>query len=135
MRFSLKNLSLIFAAGCFGGLAKAMAAWLFGVLGLNALVGSQFAPQMGSQWIYSHMVWGGIWALLFLLPLKALSYYSRGVIYSLGQTLVALLFVFPKMNKGLLALQMGYATPVLILLFGVVWGVATAFWLKLAKES
>jgi len=34
-----KNLSLIFAAGSFGGLAKALVAWGFGAAGLNVLLG------------------------------------------------------------------------------------------------
>jgi hypothetical protein len=79
------------------------------------------------------MVWGGIWAFLFLLPLRKLSYYSRGVCYSLPQTLIALFVMFPQMNRGMLGLKLGYSTPLLILFFGVVWGITTALWLKLAK--
>jgi hypothetical protein len=41
----------------------------------------------------------------------------------------------PKMGKGLLGLQMGHLTPVLILFFGFVWGIATALWLKWSRES
>ncbi|MBM4274729.1 MAG: hypothetical protein FJ134_09775 [Deltaproteobacteria bacterium] len=130
-----KNLSLIFAAGGFGGLVKGLCAWLFGVMGLNAMLGSQFAPQLTGQWVYSHVVWGGIWALLFLLPVRGWSYYSLGVIYSLGQTLVALLVMFPSMGKGFLALGLGAATPALITFFGFIWGLATAFWLKAAREG
>jgi hypothetical protein len=135
MNQSRKNLSLVLAAGCFGGLMKGLAAWLFGAMGLCALLGSRFAPPLSPAWIYSHVVWGGIWALLFLLPLKGFSYYSLGVIYSLPQTLIALLVLFPRMNRGFLGLGLGSITPVLILFFGVVWGITTAFWLKLSKES
>ena len=34
-----RNFSLIFAAGAFGGLVKAMVAWGFGAAGLNAALG------------------------------------------------------------------------------------------------
>ena len=129
-----KNLSLIFAAGSFGGLAKALVAWGFGAAGLNVLLGFKMAPALTPAWIYQHMVWGGIWALLFLLPLGG-SYYLRGAFYSLGQTLVQLLIIFPKMNRGLLGLELGPMAPVLVGFFGVIWGVATGFWLKYARES
>jgi hypothetical protein len=114
---------------------KGLCAWLFGIAGINAMLGSGFAPPMTGQWVYSHMVWGGIWALLFLLPIRGWSYYSLGIIYSLGQTIVALTIMFPGMGKGFLALGLGPITPVLITFFGFVWGVATAFWLKASREG
>jgi hypothetical protein len=135
MRITCKNLSLVFAAGSLGGLLKGLAAWLFGTLGINALLGSQFAPSLTSFWVYQHMVWGGLWAFLFLLPLRGWSYISLGVIYSLPQTLVSWLVMMPQMDRGLLGLRLGYATPALILFFGFVWGMATGWWLKWSRES
>jgi hypothetical protein len=135
MRLTIKNLSLVFAAGSLGGLLKGLTAWLFGTLGINAVLGSQFAPALTPFWVYQHMVWGGLWAFLFLLPLRRLSYISLGIIYSLPQTLISLLIMMPQMQRGLLGLRLGYTTPVLILLFGFVWGIATALWLKWSRES
>ncbi len=129
-----KNLSLMFAAGAAGGPAKALVAWLFGALGINAWLGFMMAPALTPMWLYQHMVWGGLWAFLFLLPLRG-SYYLRGLLYSLGQTLVQLLVIFPKMGKGALGLQLGYMAPVLVLFFGLIWGVVTGYWLKAARES
>jgi len=130
-----KNLSLIFAAGAFGGLSKGMFAWLFGAIGLSALFGVKYTPALTPLWIYQHMVWGGIWALLFFLPIRGITLYTLGLMYSLPQTLVALLLLFPKMGRGKLGLELGPLTPILLLFYGAVWGVATALWLKLARES
>jgi hypothetical protein len=130
----LRNFSLIFAAGAFGGLVKAMVAWLFGATGLNALMGSRMAMPLTPAWIYDHVIWGAIWALLFLLPFKG-SYYIRGAIYSLAQTVIQLTIFFPKMGRGMFGLELGYMTPVLVACFGVIWGLATAFWLKFSRES
>jgi hypothetical protein len=135
MKITFNNVSLIFAAGCFGGLAKGFLAWLFGAVGLNALLGSQFAPQLGPQWLYSHMVWGGIWAMLFLLPIRGWSLYSLGIFYSLPQSIISLLVMFPQMGRGLMGLQLGYSTPVLAIFFGFVWGLGTAFWWKISRKS
>jgi len=127
-----RKLSLIFAAGAFGGLVKAIVAWGFGAAGINAALGFKMAPALSPLWIYQHMVWGGIWAFLFLLPWHG-SYYTRGALYSLGQTLVQLLVIFPKMGRGPLGLQLGYMAPILVTFFGVIWGLATAFWLKYSR--
>ncbi len=135
MNISIKNLSLIFAAGAVGGLAKALTAWGFGAMGLSAWLGSRFAPALTPVWLYQHLVWGGIWAFLFLLPIKRVTYASLGIIYSLGQTLVALLVMFPAMGRGFLGLGLGTVTPVLVLFYGVVWGVLTGLWLKLARQG
>ncbi|MDD2901613.1 MAG: hypothetical protein PHU44_04200 [Syntrophales bacterium] len=135
MRLTFKNLSLIFAAGSVGGLIKGLAAWACGAVGFNALLGSQMAPVLTPFWVYQHMVWGGLWAFLFLLPLKGLSYISLGVIYSLPQTLISLVVIMPGMHRGLLGLGLGHMTPVLILIFGFIWGIATALWLKWSRES
>jgi hypothetical protein len=129
-----RNLSLIFAAGAFGGLVKALVAWSFGAAGLNALMGSKMAMPLTPMWIYAHVVWGGIWAFLFFLPLRG-SYYVRGALYSLAQTLIQLVLIFPKMGKGMLGLELGYMTPVLVTGFGVIWGLATAFWLRFSRQG
>jgi len=131
-----KKLSLIFAAGCFGGFVKGMVAWLFGASGVNALLGSTLAPALTPPWIYQHAIWGGIWALLFFLPVRGLSYPALGVLYSLPQSLIMLLVLFPRMPQaGLWGLKMGLITPFLILFLGGVWGVATGLWLKASRES
>jgi hypothetical protein len=51
-----QNFSLIFAAGAFGGLVKAMVAWGFGAAGLNAIMGSKMAMGLTPMWIYVHLV-------------------------------------------------------------------------------
>jgi hypothetical protein len=129
-----RNLSVIFTAGAVGGLVKAIVAWSFGAAGLNAALGFKMAPALNPLWIYQHIVWGGLWGLLFLLPLKG-SYFLRGALYSLGQTLVQLVIIFPNLGKGMLGLELGYMAPVLVACFGVIWGLATAFWLKFAREG
>jgi hypothetical protein len=39
------------------------------------------------------------------------------------------------MGKGMWGLELGYMTPVLVTFFGVIWGLATAFWLKYSREG
>lgn len=132
----LRDLSLAFAAGCLGGLANSAAVWLFGAVGLTGALGVSLAPKLTAAWLYPRLVWGGLWGLLFLLPMKGLTYSTRGLLLSLGPSAVQLLVVFPvQANKGLFGLQLGYLTPVMVFFFNAVWGVVTALGLKATRES
>lgn len=129
-----RTLSLVFAAGCVGAVANSLAVWLFGDLGINAALGVKIAPKLTPAWLYPRIVWGGIWGALFLLPFLRNSFITRGLLYSLGPSLVMLFIVFPmKAKKGMFGLDLGTLTPVLVLFFNAVWGVATALWLRMSK--
>lgn len=124
------RLSALFAAGCLGGLATVITLWLFGVLGISAALGVALAPPLVPPMIYSFMIWGGIWGFVFLLPLGGMNIYARGLLLSLGPTIVQCLIVFPmKLHVGVLGLHLGALTPVLVLIFNAVWGLVTAWWL------
>ena len=133
---SVKEVSLAFAAGAVGGLANGLAIWLFGLIGINQLLGVALAPQLTTPLIYNKLVWGGIWGFLFLLPFPRMTYVSRGLIYSLAPSLVQIFIVFPLVaHKGVGGLQLGYLTPVLVLFFNVIWGVVAAVWLKWSRST
>jgi hypothetical protein len=137
MKFSIKNLSLTFTAGCIGGLTNMFIIWLFGVWGLPQALRVQIAPQLSAPWLYNRLVWGGIWGFLFFLPLvRNLPFPVRGVLYCLVPTLVQLLIVFPfSTHKGMLGLQLGLLTPAFVLFYNVVWGLAAGSWLQLTTEE
>ena len=132
----VKDLSLTFAAGALGGLANSLAVWLFGAVGLNQLLGVALAPKLTPAWLYPRLVWGGLWGWLFLFPLSKLTYPSRGILLSLGPSLVQIFMVFPlKAQKGIGGIELGYLTPLLVLFFNAVWGLVTAIWLKWTRYS
>ena len=129
-----RTLSLVFAAGCVGAVANSLVVWLFGDLGINAALGVNIAPKLTPGWLYPQIVWGGLWGSLFLLPILRRSVLARGLLYSLGPSLVMFFFVFPmKAKKGMLGVSLGNLTPVLVLFFNAVWGVTAALWLRLNK--
>ena len=128
------KLSMVFAAGCLGGLVNSLAVWLSGMYGISAAIGVKIAPQLSAAWLYPRIVWGGIWGLLFLLPLLRRKFLAQGLIYSLGPTLVQLFVVFPmKANKGVMGLDLGDLTPLAVVVFNAVWGVTASFWLRWTK--
>ena len=81
--------------------------------------------------IYNKLVWGGIWGFIFLLPFPRLTYPSRGLIYSLGPSLVQIFIVFPLVaHLGVGGIQLGYLTPLLVLFYNAIWGIVTGIWLQ-----
>jgi len=126
-----KKLSLVFAAGCLGGLMNSLAVWIFGVIGITAALGVKIAPPLSAPWLYPRLVWGGIWGLLFLLPVMQKRFLYRGLIFSLGPTIVQLFIVFPiKASKGVMGVDLGLLTPLLVFVFNAIWGIAAAIWLR-----
>jgi hypothetical protein len=129
----MKNLSLVFVAGFWGALWNSLAVWLFGLLGIAPALGVHIAPALTPAFLYPRLVWGGLWGLLFLLPMGRWSFPARGLLFSLAPTLVQLFLVFPVMaHKGVLGVQLGYLTPVLVVFYNAVWGYAAGWWLNRA---
>ena len=109
---------------------------MFGLLGITTSVGVKIAPAVTPVWLYPRIVWGGIWGIVFLLPWMRGSVIRRGLIFSLGPTLVQLLIVFPlKAQQGVLGLSLGTLTPVFVVIFNAVWGMTAAWWVVRVKEK
>lgn len=127
----VRKISLVFAAGVLGGLLNSLAVWGAGELGITAAAGVKIAPKLSAAWLYPRLVWGGIWGILFLVPMMQTRIWSRGFIYSLGPTLVQLFIVFPmKAKKGMMGVDLGLLTPVFVVIFNAIWGWTTAIWLR-----
>ncbi len=130
----LRRLSFVFSAGAVGGLVNSVAAWALGAAGVTAALGVTIAPQLTPPWLYQRLVWGGIWGALFLVPLLGRRLVLKGVMLSLGPTIVQLLVVFPfQAQKGVLGLQLGILTPLVVILLNAVWGLAAVAWLALVE--
>ena len=126
-----KKTSLVFSAGVLGALLNSLAVWAFGEFGISTAAGVKIAPQLSPAWLYPRLVWGGIWGLLFLLPMMQTRIWSRGFIFSLGPTLVQLFVIFPmKAHKGVMGIDLGLLTPIFVVFFNAVWGWTAAIWLR-----
>jgi len=135
MKKLAKRLTVIFAAGCLGGLANSLAVWLFGAYGITKSLGVRIAPDLSPTWLYPRLVWGGIWGLLFLLPVFRSSVLKRGLLLSLGPTIIQLFVVFPyKADQGMMGMGLGALTPLLVFVFNAIWGITVAIWLRFVGE-
>lgn len=123
----MRKILICFAAGCFGALANSIVVWMSGDLGFTGKLGVSIAPSLTPTWLYPRIVWGGIWGLLFMLPMLRSKPVLKGSILSLFPTGVQLFFIFPlKAHKGIAGLELGLLTPLMVLFFNWIWGVVTA---------
>jgi hypothetical protein len=130
----MKKLLIYFGAGCLGALVNSIAVWFFGETGITKSFEVSIAPSLSPAWLYPRIVWGGIWGLLFALPLLQSKLLRKGSLLSLGPSAVQLFVIFPyKANKGMAGLELGLLTPVFVIFFNWIWGVVTALAIKLAK--
>ncbi|GAA6167969.1 hypothetical protein [Sessilibacter corallicola] len=130
----MKKLLVFFAAGCLGALANSLAVWLFGKYGITTGLGVSIAPSLSPAWLYPRIVWGGIWGLLFILPMMNSRPMIKGTILSLFPTIIQLFVVFPyKADKGIAGLELGLYTPLFVVFFNWVWGVVAALTIRFAR--
>ena len=135
MKKLAKRLTVIFSAGCLGGLANSLAVWLFGAYGVTKSLGVRIAPDLSPVWLYPRLVWGGIWGLLFLLPVFRSNVLKRGLLLCLGPTIIQLFVVFPyKADQGMMGMGLGALTPLLVFVFNAIWGITVAIWLRFVGE-
>ena len=130
----MKKLLIFFSAGCLGGFLNSLTVWFFGQFGITSLFDVSIAPSLTPAWLYPRIVWGGIWGLLFILPMLQSKLLTKGAVLSLFPTAIQLFVVFPlKVHKGMAGIELGLFTPVFVIFFNWVWGFTTALVIKYAK--
>jgi hypothetical protein len=126
-----RGLSLAFAAGVVGALANAGALWVLGASGALRALDVSLAPAFTPAWLYPRLVWGGLWGLLFLLPLAPQRWVAQGLMLSLFPSAVQLFVIFPyRTGAGVLGLEHGALTPLVVLAANAAWGLAASAWLR-----
>jgi len=129
-RPAFRRLSVALAGGGVGGLANGLAIWLAGETGLTALLGVRLAPELTPMFLYSRIVWGALWGLLFFLPTGRLAPPARGFLLSLAPTLVQLLVVYPLRTPAGPFGGLGSLTPAVVVAANAVWGIAASWWVS-----
>lgn len=130
----MKKLCVYFSAGAVGGLANGLAVWFIGSVEIAMELGVSIAPKLTSAFLYHRIVWGGIWGLIFILPIMRSKLLQKGLILSIFPTLVQLFYVFPFMaEKGYMGLDLGLLTPLFVFVYNGIWGFVAGLVIKLAK--
>ncbi len=130
----LQRVSAAFTGGVLGAVVNSITLWSLGLFGVTATLGVGLKPPLTGLWLYPRLVWGGVWGLLFVLPLLRGRVGLRGVLFSVAPSAYALLVLLPETGKGTLGLGLGTLTPVLVLVLNALWGVTGAVWYRYASR-
>ena len=115
----LRRAALYYAAASLGGLAVVLTAWSLGQIGVADALGVAIKPALDLPWIYRLVVWGGLWGVIFLLPVT--------LVLTLAPVLAALVIFTPMRGGALFALDRGALAPLYIYLINIPWGLVTAY--------
>lgn len=130
----MKTLLVAYAAGGLGALAACLTMWLFGRYGIPQSFDVALAPSWSPAWLYPRIVWGGLWGLLFALPMLQGRPLLKGSLLSLFPALVLLLIVFPlRQGHGVAGIELGWLAPFFVLFYCWVWGIVTALTIRFAR--
>ena len=126
--------SVAFSGGVFAAALKNLAWWGLARRGVAEPYSSAFAPHLTLTAFGPHLVWGGVWGLLFLLPLRWSSWWLRGALWSLAPAAVELFYTLPhRSGYGVMGLGMGALAPAAVLAGALVWGLLTSLWIRLSS--
>lgn len=129
-------MTVCFCAGMLGALCSSLLAWQAGKMGLPAMASVRMSPLLTPDWLYSNLVWGGLWGLLYFLTVGSIksrrNWARKGLWISLLPTAFQLLVVYPQMTRhGWFGLDLGQLTPLLVFLYNLVWGLCTGIFCRL----
>jgi len=126
----LRLLTLGFGAGAFGGLILWAAALGLARIGLPALLDLTAPLPDIHTVVHRAIVWGGLWGLLFAVPVMNRAAWLKGIVIGLLATAALVFYFGPGLRAGP-PLGIAYAA----VLNGLVWGIAAGFWWALVSAA
>ncbi|MEC9369401.1 MAG: hypothetical protein VX871_12000 [Pseudomonadota bacterium] len=123
----LASAAAYYAAASIGGLAVALTIYFLGAVGVPAALGVSIAPPLTLPWLYKLIVWGGLWGLIFLLPLPITPLWLKCLLLTLAPVLAALVVFGPMGGTKMFWLDKGALAPLYIYLVNIPWGLATGY--------
>ena len=128
-----RSASLAFTAGALGALANRILIWVLGLLAVIPPIHIAFpVPVPTKLWLYTAIVWGGLWGFLFLIRWHA-SWWLRGIVFGLGPSLGVWLVIYPYIaHAGFFGMSHGIGALVIpFLANSIAWGLAASWWYDL----
>jgi len=132
----VRKAAICYTAGSLGAFANAMAIVLAANVGMEAMFGVSFLSEWSLDWLYPRLVWGGVLAFLFLLPLYQNKWVVRGLVWSIVPTIPHFFIIFPGQADTLVATnyQVGVVTIVSSYVFNCIWGLIASYMVKHLEE-
>jgi hypothetical protein len=124
----LRRFGMAYFGGAVGALANSFAVWIAARAGLLSLIDVAIAPAFTWPWLAPRLVWGSLWGLGYpLVVRRARSPLRAGLLLSLLPSLAQLFYFFPRQGQGMLGVELGALTCIVVLGANAIWG-ATLGW-------
>jgi hypothetical protein len=121
---SLIKLSVAFTAGAVGAVVLMVTRVL--------MFGMSFSDTDVKVDFYRLIVWGGIWALLLVLPLWRTKWLLRGIMLALTVIIFNFLILMPLNGHGFFASHAGMVVFWSNIGFNTLWALVAALWYRIA---
>lgn len=123
----LRRLAVSYFGGAVGAVVASLFLWVTAQAGLLAMLGVAISPKLTWTWLSTRILWGGIWGLGYPLVARMRSRPTRaGLLLSLAPSIAQLFHFLPRGGHGLLGVNLGPLTPLVVLAVNAVWGWALA---------
>jgi hypothetical protein len=121
-------LTLGFGAGAFGAVILALASAALNALNVQALLGLPPPPRPDSYLplFYRTVVWGGIWGVLFAVPLLNRLWWLKGIIIGVLATFAILFYFNPAITTP--PMRLAY-----VVVLNSIWGIGAGAWWALVS--
>jgi hypothetical protein len=128
------KLSLAFAGGVVGGVVQSLIIVALSEFAFFQLIGTDFKVLLNLPYLYQRATWGGLWGLLFVIPiLTGWHHRQRGLVFAAGPAAASFLYFLPILDhKGWFGLGVGLVWPVVVIVFALIWGFVAGAWLDRA---
>jgi len=126
-------LSVAFAGGVIGALVNQLAGVFITNFNIDQLIGV-YLPKMPDLHtfivsLYPMLVWGGLWALLFVIPFLSYRWFVRGMLIGTLPSIATLFIFLPEhTSAGLLGVGFGTLTFLVVLILNWIWGLVASYW-------
>lgn len=129
IEFSFNRIALLYGIGSLMGAVTVTADWFVREMMGGGLALLSFQPGIDNY--YMPMVWGGVWALLYIFPLNSLSWVWRGIIFGFAPALTHLSLKSGGVNQAIDFLSpdrfLRHDTLIVIIVYIIFWGLSTSY--------
>lgn len=122
----MRKILVSYGAGALGALVTCFVGWFLSNYGVFADFGVNVTPKLTFDWLYPPLVWGSLWALLFVFPNTKHNTFLVAFVVALIMTLLQLFLFYPSGSvHGVEGPGLDVPTAIAIAVLNMFWAVVT----------
>lgn len=122
----MRKLFVSYSGGALGAVITCFVGWFLSNYGVFQDFGVNVTPKLTFDWLYPPLVWGSIWALLFVFPNPKHNTFLIALIVALVMTVLQLFLFYPETSvHGVEGPELDAATAIAVALLNIFWAAVT----------